>query len=71
VGVSITDILDYANTNKYKTTFVMAGRDENGLGYVWLNSAVWLNFSPITSITVSAANGSLSQYTSVALYGIA
>jgi len=69
-GVSIIDVLDYGNTNKNKTTRVLAGRDENGVGYVWFNSSLWLNTAAITSITVLAGNGSLAQYSQAALYGI-
>jgi hypothetical protein len=70
-GVSVIDILDYANTNKCKTTRVLAGRDENGLGYAWFNSALWQNTGAITSIQVLGANGTLAQNSIVALYGVA
>jgi hypothetical protein len=69
-GSSIIDIVDYANTNKYKTTRLLAGRDENGLGFVWFNSGLWQNTNAITSIQVLAANGNLAQYSTVSLYGI-
>lgn len=70
VGTSIVDILDYSNTNKNKTTRVLSGRNENGVGYIWLNSSLWLNTAAISSITVLAANGSLAQYSRASLYGI-
>jgi hypothetical protein len=69
-GVSIVDILDYKDTNKNKTTRILAGRDENGVGYVWFNSSLWQNTAAITSITVQAGNGNLAQYSQAALYGI-
>jgi hypothetical protein len=69
-GVSIIDILDYGNTNKNKTTRILAGRDENGVGYAWFNSSLWINTAAITSITVLAGNGLLAQYSQAALYGI-
>jgi large repetitive protein len=70
VGTSVVDILDYSNTNKNKTTRVLSGRNENGVGYIWLNSSLWLNTAAISSITVLAANGSLAQYSRASLYGI-
>jgi hypothetical protein len=70
VGTSVVDILDYSNTNKNKTTRVSSGRNENGVGYIWLNSSLWLNTAAISSITVLAGNGSLAQYTRASLYGI-
>jgi hypothetical protein len=69
-GASIIDILDYANTNKYKTARSLAGRDENGSGYSWFNSNLWLNTSAITSITIFGGNGNLAQYSQAALYGV-
>ena len=71
-GVNIVDILDYTNTNKYKTVRVLRGEDMNGSGNVMLGSGLWLNTSAITSITFNATGlgGSFAQYSSFALYGI-
>jgi hypothetical protein len=76
-GISIVDILDYANTNKNKTIKALAGYDANaalsgpGAGHVSFNSGVWLNTSAITSINIFADPGSnFKQYSSFALYGI-
>ena len=70
-GAGVTDILDYANVSKNKTTRALSGVDRNGSGIVMLRSAVWLNTSAITSITISTVSGSnLSQYSSFALYGV-
>jgi hypothetical protein len=69
-GTGVFDILDFANTNKNKTMRASGGRDENGSGYVWLNSGLWINTSAITSITVIAGNGTLAQHSSIALYGV-
>lgn len=70
VGVSITSILDYANTNKNKVARVLAGRDENGSGYAWFNSGLWLNTAAINRVTVLAANGSFTAGSRADLYGI-
>jgi len=69
-GVGIVDILDYTNTNKYKTTRALGGKDQNGTGYVDFTSGVWLSTSAITSITLYHASLTLPQYTRFALYGI-
>lgn len=67
----ITDILDYANTNKYKTLRTLSGVDMNGSGEIVLVSNLWLNTAAISTIgikTVGAVN--FNQYSSFALYGI-
>ena len=70
-GVFILDILDYANTNKYKTTRNLGGYDLNGSGLITFASGLWRSTSAITSIKLVSRNaGNLSQYSSFALYGI-
>ena len=70
-GATVIDILDYANTNKYKTMRNLAGFDMNTNGSIALNSALWMSTSAITSIVFAPRLGSLySQYTQFALYGI-
>jgi hypothetical protein len=70
-GVTVLDILDYANTNKYKTLRNLAGFDNNSAGSVALNSASWQSTSAITSIVIAPRVGTLySQYSHFALYGI-
>jgi hypothetical protein len=68
-GTTIIDILDYANTNKYKTIRVLSGADLNGSGQVNLLSGLWMSTSAITSITINPG-GDAVQYTQFALYGI-
>ena len=76
VGASILDILDYANTNKYKTIRLLAGVDVNGTvatfgGVVGLTSGLWQSTSAITSIKLVVETGiDFIQYTQFALYGI-
>ena len=75
-SVSIIDILDYANTNKYKTTRAISGYDNNGTGsypgYAILYSGNWRSTSAITSIklTTDADGTNFLQYSSFALYGV-
>lgn len=70
-GVSIIDIIDYANTSKYKTVRMLSGTDLNGTGRIYLSSALWVSTSAITSITFEdpTANGFTTSST-FALYGI-
>ena len=67
-GAAIVDILDYADTNKYKTTRTLSGGDANGSGIILLGSGNWRNTNAISSIQLSGAT--YSQYSSFALYGI-
>lgn len=75
-GAAIIDILDYANTNKYKTIRALTGVDTNGAasgyaGFVSFVSGGWRNTNAITSIKLYPGIGTtLSQYSSFALYGI-
>jgi len=74
-GVGVMDILDYANTSKYKTTRTLLGYDQNTAstngGYVSLNSTLWMNTSAINEITISpGVSSNFVQYSQFALYGI-
>ena len=68
--VSVIDILDYANTNKYKTMRCLTGLDRNGSGHVYLFSGSWRNTNAITSIKIAANSGNFNQYSHFALYVI-
>ena len=54
----IIDILDYANTNKYKTVRYLDGEDANGTGQIT---------SAINTLTIYP---NWTQYSSFALYGV-
>jgi hypothetical protein len=70
-SAEVIDILDYANTNKYKTVRWLNAHDRNGAGQVKLLSGNWRNTAAITSITFSSVTASnFVQYSSLALYGI-
>jgi hypothetical protein len=72
-GAGVFDILDYANTNKYKTVRSLTGEDRNGAGDMWTFSSLWRSTSAITSISLYSINGGgrkMMQYSSFALYGI-
>jgi len=63
----IIDILDYANTNKYKTVRYLDGEDANSSGQITFGSGVWMNTAAITALTI---NQNWTQYSSFALYGV-
>ena len=70
-GAHIFDILDYANTNKYKTVRVLTGVDRNGGGGIRLVSGLWQSTSAITSLKFTVNGGTnFVQYSHFALYGI-
>jgi hypothetical protein len=71
-GVGITDFLDYANTNKFKTVRCLAGMDNNSTaGRVYLSSTNWRNTNAITSIKIYPGEATnFVQYCSFALYGV-
>jgi len=69
-AANIIDILDYANTNKYKTTRSSSGVDANGSGFVQFMSGLWINTAAITSITILPNADNFAQYSHFALYGI-
>ena len=70
-GAIVIDILDYANTSKYKTARLLGGADQNGSGEVWSHSGNWRNTTAISSIKLlEAVTGNFVQYSHFALYGI-
>lgn len=70
-GVSVTDILDYANTNKNTTTRSLDGDEFNGSGFLTSRSALWMNTAAVNRIDITLYGGaSFTQYSSFALYGV-
>ena len=75
-GIIVFDLLDYTNTNKYKTIRSLFGGDYNGTiagfgGTVGLFSGLWQSTSATTSLKFAPVNGTqFNQYSSFALYGI-
>jgi len=67
-SATVLDVLDYANTNKNKTTRSLSGGMD--LDRIKFMSGGWFDTSAITSITLTAGGGNLAQYSSFALYGI-
>lgn len=72
-GSFVMDVLDYNNTNKFKTTRTLNGRDLNGGGSedrIGLSSGAWRSSSAITSIALTFATTDFVTGTSFALYGV-
>jgi hypothetical protein len=70
-GVGVIDLLDYTNTNKYKTKRAISGLDVNGSGGgIDIDSSLWMNTNAVTSIKLFPDVGSLVQYSTFALYGV-
>ena len=71
-GAGVTDILDYTNTNKYKTVRTLTGYDNNGGSFAQIQfySGLWQSTSALTSITITPTAGTYVQYSQFALYGI-
>ena len=67
-AANIIDILDYTNTNKYKTLRNLSGVDYSGSGELFIVSGLWLSTSAITSIKFSG--NTIGQGSTFALYGI-
>ena len=71
-AANVLDILDYSNTDKFKTTRVLNGVDINGSGgYVEFTSSSWRSFSAINYITFFTQEGLvLDTNSTFSLYGI-
>lgn len=69
---SVCDILDYANTSKYKTVRVLNGNDANGATrYMNFMSGNWRNTAAVTSITIThGAAVNFNEFSQFALYGV-
>jgi hypothetical protein len=70
VGGFVQDILDYKNTNKFKTARSLWGYDANGSGFVGLYSGLWNNTSAINRIDFVPVSGTFPQYSKFGLFGI-
>jgi hypothetical protein len=69
-GSNVIDILDYANTTKYKVSRALSGYDQNGSGWVGLISGVWNSTAAISTITITTNSSTFPEYSQFALYGI-
>lgn len=68
----VIDILDYADTNKYKTMRFLGGVDTNGGGSILLSSGSYQATTAVSSFTFKSENGTYSfgSNSRFALYGV-
>ena len=66
----IIDLLDYTNTNKYKTLRDLDGFDYNSTGQIVFNSGLWLSTAVVNRLDLIPNASTFAQYSSFALYGI-
>jgi hypothetical protein len=73
-GAMVMDILDYADTNKYKTVRILNGFDSNsattGNTSIALNSGLWRNTAAISTITIPNNGFNFKEFSQFALYGV-
>ena len=69
-GSFVIDILDFKDTNKYKSVRTLVGNMQSNYGQAFLTSGIWLSTNAITSLTFTSNNGNFAQYSKFALYGI-
>jgi hypothetical protein len=67
---SVLDILDYGNTNKYKTGRSFTGQYKGGGASIVFGSQLWKSTSAINALKIIPASGTIGQYASFALYGV-
>lgn len=68
----VLDILDYANTNKNKTTRALSGVEGSSRQFVELNSGLYVSTSALSTVKfrIQSGGGNFLQYSTFALYGI-
>jgi hypothetical protein len=74
-AAGVVDILDYSNTNKYKTVRALLGNDFNGTlggygGRVGLYSGSWRSTGAVDTLRINNYIGNFQQNSQIALYGI-
>lgn len=65
----VIDIIDYANTNKYKTLRGLFGGDISTNGYTQINSGAWASLNPIDTINLFGGVN-LAEFSELSLYGV-
>jgi hypothetical protein len=69
-AAGVLDILDYANTSKFKTGRLLYGVQSNGPLRVMLLSGLWRSTSAITSIKLTLSVGNFNAASRFSIYGI-
>lgn len=67
----IIDVLDYADTTKYKTWRSLGGYDLNGAeGSVFFSSNSYMSLLPVSSVTLKGNGATIAQNSQIAVYGV-
>jgi len=71
-GAMILDLLDYTNTNKYKTVRFLGGYNGSGARQMQMSSGLWQSTSAITKIDIYSPTSGIYWTTTsrFSLYGI-
>jgi hypothetical protein len=71
-GTGIIDILDYDNTNKFRTIRTLSGNEFNGSGTITFFSGLYQSTVAVTSIKLFSQTGAndFAANTTFALYGV-
>ena len=69
-GISVIDILNYQNTNMFKTIRYYSSIHAGSNGEVFHGTANWRSTSAITSIKITMDTGNLGTNMTASLYGI-
>jgi len=69
-AASVTDILDYTNTNKVTTFRTLGGADLNGSGRITFTGGFWNNTAAWNTLKVLPNSGNFEAGSKFALYGI-
>ena len=70
-GAGIVDIYDANSNIKNKSVQAFTGVDVNTAGYLSYRSMLCLDLTPVTSLAFSSRYGtSISQYSTISLYGV-
>lgn len=67
---TIIDIVDYVNTNKYKTARTMSGVNNTTNGFTYFFGGTWFSTAAINQITLFPLSGIFYSGTTFALYGM-
>lgn len=68
---SVIDFVDFQSTNKFKTIKSLDGYDNNGSGFVFLQSFLWRSTSAITNIEIALGGGqNITTNSQFSLYGV-
>jgi hypothetical protein len=69
-GVFVADILDFNDPNKNTTVRSLGGMIAGSERWVSLNSFLWSNTEPVTSITIDPQNYTIGSGSRLSLYGL-